>query len=638
MLPTPWQSIVNKINNGEPVDETTINRPLSQLVKRDQHLKDLLDLLAFGETLFFRSVPVDASVAVGQPVYLNPDTQKFEAALATVDFDDSGVVGQAAESALTWGVVQVKHTATTADIITTGMARGVDMSAAIDNSTDEASTGAYYLSSSEPGKLTKQKPPVSVFVLQWWANEQVALVMPTPRDLVESHVHYRFELTAKPAGQHNDPIRSGDDAQVQDILTADTDAPGWLPAAEFPTAPAGAVFGYNLDQHPELASVFPPIPINSYYLEVNAGFRGTGRDDSDVILDNTGIWWMTQDYGFAPWSPMLPLGIQDPGLPNSVRPVPPELLEDGLNPWGSISSSSSGDPSDFGPYQMSIYLWFTKMVFKTDEAAVTSLQPGPDEPFEITSCTTGLPATRGDLKIALNLALGINEEDIRTDTVLATVSGTDFDPAKVVARIKTSTPDSIQIVGDEPDPVGFPGEYAGFPEINFVGDFGLRELGATIAALDNVREENYNGIYFLGFLSGRTSDVRFKYEMPTAFPGGTTEATATINLRVLGTVPGVMPELSASYRIIPATTSLASVPTTDSALQPLQLQTINGGTPISGFDYIDYTFALIDDGSSNPVSLEPGDTLFVEFERGAAVGAYAGTVGFMSYPLLLSFS
>jgi hypothetical protein len=79
----------------------------------------------------------------------------------------------------------------------------------------------------------------------------------------------------------------------------------------------------------------------------------------------------------------------------------------------------------------------------------------------------------------------------------------------------------------------------------------------------------------------------------------------------------------------------AALPTADVELNPLELQNLNGGDPIAPYTYFDLSFPLTAALDDSAVTLEPGDTLYLEFTRSAGTGAYAGTVGFMRTDLAL---
>jgi len=201
---TPWQHLVRLLEDGQAVDAANTNQPTSDVIQRTQHLKDLLDQLSAGEALFYRGVPVEDTSLVGQPVYLNKATGVFSSALTTLDLDEDGIWGVPAASTYAWGIIVSKSTATTADIALSGIVRDVDLTGAM-LSGETPSTGPYFVSSKESGKLERIKSPASPFVLYHWAEEGITLVMPDVSGGMEDHIHYRFQLTAQPAGTPNNP-------------------------------------------------------------------------------------------------------------------------------------------------------------------------------------------------------------------------------------------------------------------------------------------------------------------------------------------------------------------------------------------------------------------------------------------------
>ena len=110
--------------------------------------------------------------------------------------------------------------------------------------------------------LVQQRPPVSVSVLVY-TDDGMAIVQPVQRDFLEDHIHYKVRLYAQPAGTNWSSSPASRRRHPPPVDTPDPTLPGWLPAdhAIFNgRAPTGAVFGYNLATHPQLARIFPPIP------------------------------------------------------------------------------------------------------------------------------------------------------------------------------------------------------------------------------------------------------------------------------------------------------------------------------------------------------------------------------------------
>lgn len=611
-FPTAWKAVVRLIQNGLPVDANETNKPILDLIQRDQYLKDIIDLLNASEALYVRMAAVDSDVKLGQAVYLDTNAGVFKQGLAGVNFESSGNWGTVTPATLIWGIVVHKHTATVADICTFGVIREIDMSLAM---TDPDISGPRYLSAQNPGMLVRQKPAVSVYTLFWDADQQIALVSPTPKALLEEHIHYRKQLYSVPAGKPNRPAYN----EKHEILEPNSDLPGWLPASDpvfLGNAPAGAKFGYNIDKHPDLMDIFPPIPIDSYYIEVYGEGWGTGREANVVVrIDNNGIWWMRDDFGWAPWS----IDYWDE-------------YQSSLSS-GSLSSIPGGDPAEIPPpvdllvghgyvddarlYTLGIYLWFTRMTLKTDGSVVASLTPCPGSPIVVRDCNCDATQSTGHLTIDVDLSLLVNPTPVAGSMALKSVSGVTFRQGYMVESVRSLSP-NITVVGTIAGASGQQGVLL----LDFVNPItNDRELDTALIGLNNVQEESQQDILYLGFRTGIDSSLRGKMDIPSiAFPS---TANLKFRLRIVGTAAGTMPHLQLSYRRVPQTDAdnPYPLPTTDTAIADIDLSLVNSGSPIVANSVVEV--------ESESFEIAAGDTVYFTIAReGTDSGdTYAGTVG-----------
>lgn len=259
-----WQNRIRHIQALEPVTAGVAGRPNRELESNLQWLRDLVDSALLGQGLKALDQTMSPDLLVGQPCFWNKTTQRFEQALAGVAPAEDGGVLAAISSAVVMGVVISKTNPTLGDIATIGYFDDcIDLTNSIGPSPE---VGTYYLSTAEPGKLTIQRPPISVQVLHVFDNNKV-IILPANRDFLEDHIHYQYNLTARPAGT----VIAPNSDEVHTIQTANVLARGWLPAGHAifeGKAPTGAKFGYNLSQHPELDQVWPPIPLEAVRLEM----------------------------------------------------------------------------------------------------------------------------------------------------------------------------------------------------------------------------------------------------------------------------------------------------------------------------------------------------------------------------------
>jgi len=611
----PWVSRTTPVVDGEEVRAAIKNRHPLELQQRTDNLKQRLDNIQAGEALFVHDVALSPAVKVGHAVYWDVNNLHYDRAIAAVAFD-AGVGGYVvAPSSYVVGICYSKSGSTRGSLIPSGTVRDFDFTngAGVDGQ-DPTSSGAYYLSASSPGTYTTQKPPVGIYVM-FLRGDGVAHIQPTPREVLENHIHFAFDLFAVPAGTVECPLPD----RVYEFLVEDDAAPGWLPASNpifGGMAPAGAVYGYNLGMHPELERVFPPIPFGTAYLEQD----GIGVAADRYSIDLNGIWWYAGCYSKAPW----PTEPRPCGSSSSV-------------PSPAVSSSSSSSPSVdplvcfSGPYLeemgfprvdpsvRTLRLYFTKMVFKTNNALVTSLAPASNSPITVVGCD-GDPATTGDLKLGLDLSLSVVEGEEGYQAFKG-VTGTTFKRGPVVSGLKAGSNVQFQPVPGQSEIDGS-GFLRGKATIDVVLP-GSEQQEAPIAlvALDSVREELINdvdgGIFYLSFPSDRESSLRGRITVP--FEGLITNPEMLIRLWLLGRTAGTLPALEISYRRLPrpdpnTLCAAVALPTVDVVLADL------GTCVVGANEYIEI--------DSDAFAIARGDTIYFTLKRSAPDG-YAGDVGIL---------
>lgn len=594
MSVSAFKYIIDLIRNGEAVDEQTINRALRQLQGNAQFLKDVFEAAALGETVFARAATVESGAATGMPVYYNSASQRWERAQAVADFLDNEVVLPA--KAQVWGIVHTKYNSTLADLLLLGVA-DVDLSAAVSGT---VAAGQYYLSGMTAGGLTSSPPPLPLPVLQVAgagasAGTHKVFVRPSTTDFFNAHQHYKFDLVCAPAGI----------AQLAggrwEVVVPDANAAGWLPAdhASFSgNAPAGAVFGYNMDKSP-IGSVWPPSPLSSVYFEWN---RGDDRDVGGtsvpqgprglIIADANGIWWLSDCTADVPWSDEF----DSPSTTTSTTSTT------------TSSSSTTTTPECPRALQMQLTCWFVKMAFQTSNAAVTSLRVADDssEILTLRCVNDGLPATAGDLELSINLALLVDDADDASDAYAFKQlnSGNTLKRGPVVGGLKAGSANVVLSGGT------LTGDYRhGNVVVTVVEGVVGGELPVSVVRLDGVTEENYGGLPSIGFPKARTTTFSCKIKVPVI--SGATTVSVVWRGWLLGRTAGSLPTLTATYRRIPRpspTTTPVALPTTDSAL------TFNTATLGS------YTANYYAELSSGTIVAAPGDELLINITRPGAGG------------------
>ncbi len=593
-----FENFLRMIGDRAPVASGEVNRPLRQVDQNVRYVWDVLQAAAIGSTVYARRQSVEAEAKVGMAVYLDSSAAAFKRGLAQAEVDEANGVVATAATAQVWGIVATKHNATLADILLFGM-DDVDISQAV---TGTPVAGVYYLSTSSPGKLTTQKPPVSVAVLRRTADGKV-FVQPQFVDFLDRHTHYQFDLACKPAGTHSQPTENG----LHVITDPNPLLSGWLPAdhAVFEgKAPPGAVFGYNLSANTALQNTWPPVPVTNAVLDWNkalsadVGFTGVPLGTGGLaVLNRDGIWWMSNCYGDVPW----PLDYDS-----------------------TVSESYSDSVGAECPrhVDMAMKLSFTKVNFATDSAVVLSLHSND---ARIKVRCYGDPtrlASTGHLELALDLNLVVKDDQPGFLAIKNYNPVTSEFARGPVAEGLYKLSDNVTLTGT----VSEVREISG---VNREVHYGLvavtvdpsdtKELEVQLVRLDGA-EEAYFGdppLMYLEFAEGDEREYRGKLHVPydTAIP------TPMLKLRfaVLGRAAGTLPQLEFTGRIVPR--PAAGLDTPADLPDDAEEFTITCVTVADLDDTNQYVEA-----ESEGFAVAAGDTVFFTVRRSAEDG-YAASVG-----------
>lgn len=591
---------VRHVQPGEAVSAGTVGRPDGQLQARTEELKRRLDAADSGRVLVDAFAPLDSQVQVGQAVYWNVDTARYEQALAGVETDaTSGSLVQTAASQCL-GIVVRKASSLVGDVAISGLVTLETMEQAI---AEESPAGWYYLSPTDPGKLVSQKPPVSVpvcfvFGPQDPCDPQVrVLVHAQQHDFLENHIHYRFSLVCRPAGDTTPP----DVDQRHTITNPDTSLEGWLPADHGVfngLAPTGAVFGYNLGAHAALGRVWPPIPIQAVAVlwDKGAGLVGAtevplGRDGL-VICDIHGIWWMSDCAGDVPWPTTLDTATES-----------------------SLSLSISETPECDRRETMRLDVLFSRQVFGTDRSVVTSLQSAEGSPIVITNCD-GETANTGDLYVAIDPEQSMTDDAPDGSLVIKNIGDDSFQYRRgrvlegVIAgsdnTVITSTHSRRLVDGDESSAL----VHQGIATISVLTTPTERDLPPELVRLDNAKQVLVRELQCYELPAGKNSGLRVKLRIPNA--GLPTNPQIQIVTLLFGPTGGTMADLDATYRRV-----ARPDPTTTISADPDDPLTYDSTVEISAYSLIEVR--------SEPVTVAAGDTVFVTLSRTGNAG-YAGNV------------
>lgn len=603
------ERFIQLIKQGEPVSPGTDNRPLRQLSQNIEYLWELIQAAELGSTVYARDVTVEADAQVGMAVYLDASSQTFRRALAAMEVDPATGVVSTSPTAQVWGVVSQKHQATKADLLLFGYA-SLDLSAAI--VADEVAAGGYYLSGIEAGKLVQQRPSVSVPVLRSDGNDKV-FVNPSFIDFLDSHRHYKFSLTAAPAGQTSPPGLG----ERHVITSPDDSLSGWLPAnhAVFAgRAPARAVFGYNLRADAALWAAWPPLPVQHSYLEwdraddLARGLRGVPLgEDGLCVINRDGVWWMSDCYGDVPWPTSLDTSVAESESASVSESAPPECPRD---------------------MTFQLCLWFTRVNFATENVVVTSLR-SLDNRIKIYCAGTETESFAGDLEIDLDLDLTLGVENKRGHLAVKELNDGKLDRGPVVSGIYSLTENvlltsSVATTKLDEDDEESADVYHGPVGVSLVENAN-RELRCQLVRLNGATEEHYPALY-IGLGNAFAASFVAQFEVPTDAPD---PSQFQYRIRLIGRAAGTLPELTVRYSRVtrPPDGLTTPVAVTDT----YTAMTIDTEGVLSAANQA--VEAL-----SDPIEVSPGDLVFVEVSRDPEVDDYSNEVGVLQQVGVLSVS
>lgn len=288
-----WASTIRFVQPTDPVSSGVVNSPLSTLAERTNYLKTIIEQITTNEFNYLSNVAVAESTVIGNVVYWNSTTNKFDKALAAWDdvlLNSDGTL-RPSESSVVAGILAYKHTAGTGSIVLGGYIRGFGNLTELFGTSSPAK-GVYYLSSSVAGTVTTSTPPLSILTIQYCGNGDI--LIPTVRFEHSTHDHKKYSL--------------------KDTM--------WLAAntTNFPNyaVPAGATYGYNYEAAGEetIKEIFALYPGIGAFTWVTFG---ENIPDATVYVNENNIWWTD---GSAPTDDIY-MHLTSPNShgPNIVRAI-----------------------------------------------------------------------------------------------------------------------------------------------------------------------------------------------------------------------------------------------------------------------------------------------------------------------------
>lgn len=613
-MPAPrrFANQVDHVQPGSAVAASNTSKSTRQLEQRTNYLREILESIEAGRLLVRREQALDVEVEEGDAVFWNSETKQFERALAGVENDPTTGSLVPLPSSDCLGICLVKDNPKAGMIGLLGMASLPP--AVLEQMIDgDAVPGRYYLSGANPGKLVKQRPPVTVpvaFVLgpaDSCETDSWVFINPQTRDFLEDHIHYQIKLVPYPAGTHVPPVPG----EHHVITDPDPETRGWLPAdhAIFDgAAPAGAKFGYNLKAHQELNRLWPPIPESAAILEMfqrrldgaESKFEGLERvQEVYVKIDRRGIWWMTSCYNQVPWDTTL----------DTTTSISASI---------SSESVSEAEQCPLDP-QIELILSFLKMTFATDKTVVTSLQPDDGEPISFVNCD-GREANTGDLFARLNVLAMLDPTLIRGGVVFKEiVDGKLKFRRGYVAEALIAGSDEVILNGSHQellDPAAAESEenpliHQGIVRVDIQRDLSEREQAPQVVKLGDALEREYKGVTYIGFPESRDSGIRMRFNIPPS--GLPNNPKLLIRALIFGRAAGPFSEMTMSYYRIPrpATGTPSDVTDGDTSI------TFDVVTPTDDFDGLGTNLPADKaiEVESDEFTIVAGDTVFVTLQR-----------------------
>lgn len=433
---TPYTANIRFLSNGEPVEAGVTNRPMQDIAQRTQHLKELLYAAVAGQSITYRELACATDVAPGDIVYIDINDIVRKAIVAVGDN------GRLSGSAVVAGVVVAKPNSQLCDVCCSGRVTALDTAGwAPKFETGVFTPGPVFLSQNAAGKITPYEGAISVYI---GVLSQAGELFVAPRaPYQDQHTHYEFGLSGTPAGTVVDPAVGTAHA----ISSPNPALAGWLPANStyFPSAviPVGAKFGYNLAHASAsgLLAVFPPL------LLTTAVVIADGTEIPEFItINGSGIWWMSDAYGFAPW--------------------PTDYIAGGLPPKYTLR--------------------FVKSTSSSSVGYVSNLRADPASPVpvEVLDDFTGLAGSVGRLRLRIPAINYADTVDTPSGFAVSDISGTNQAKSPVANRLIAGP--GIALSSTQTDLVGRHGDVT----ISVVSTSSY--VPATLVGLSGATESGYS--------------------------------------------------------------------------------------------------------------------------------------------------
>lgn len=290
--------------------------------------------------------------------------------------------------------------------------------------------------------------------------------------------------------------------------------------------------------------------------------------------------------------------------------------------------------------RMRISVVFLRMLFGNNRNVVTSLVAAPNSPITVRSCCGGTNTKTGDLEVGLDLNLTATGNVTGGTALKQIAAGNQFKYGWVTEGVVSASPqilvtgyktDSTQRVlsATEKTNLGFTGPddvyvQQGLVKLTYSDALTERELAPQIIRLSDVAERLYHDVPYLGFLAGQESLLRARFVVPAAGLGNSVQLK--LRTQLLGLVNGQLPNLAATYRIIPRPTA------TDSGIPTVVLPQEAAEKSLTFASSVSVAANAVVEIESAQFNIAEGDTVLVTLRRqleGGGPDAYPGEVGLL---------
>jgi hypothetical protein len=262
------------------------------------------------------------------------------------------------------------------------------------------------------------------------------------------------------------------------------------------------------------------------------------------------------------------------------------------------------------PSTSALRIFFTKMLYKSTPL-VASLRGVA--PVYVRGCDD-TAKTYGDLKVGIDLNLATTEGDLGA-YALKSVTGTTFTRGAILSGLRGSTNIVLTPVAGR----GFiDGEGVARGEFTIGAALQSNELGSGVelVALDGVRQQTRNNIFYLAFPQSQASAMTLRATVPyVGIPAGAKLYFWLWFLALRSAT--VLPVITATYRKLARPgedCGVQTLPTSDVAIADIDPSVCGA---LDTDQYVEV--------NSEEIAVTAGDTLFLRLER--AVDVYAADVG-----------